>query len=204
MARPGEDGPGRNLFEAFANTDSTDTTGSGEDLLGMLRAIGGTSNRTKSGIDLTRVAQRMGVSRRTVERWAKSGETGQGQRPSADHFKSLTRRSRQAASTQRGRKTTVRTSGVRASLAKGASVAIKATQGPTAAGQEYRRPRTTAVDLTPEEAQAMVDAYEQGGQKGFLGWATNHWDTEYLDGWGFDPEEPVFVDIRPFPGNRRP
>ncbi len=196
MVRPGEDGPSRNLFEAFADTDRTETSGAGQDLLGMLRTVGGASSRTRSGIDLTKVAQRMKVSRRTVERWARAGETGQGQRPSAEHFKGLTRRSRQASTTQRGRKATVRNSGLRGSFSAGASVTIKANQGPTAAGKEYRRLRTTNQDLDPEEAQAMIDAWEQGGEKGFLAWASNRWDSGYLEGWGFDSSEGISIDIQ--------
>ena len=47
------------------------------DLRGMLLAVGGASPKTKSGIDLTAAAHKLGVTRRTVERWLKAAETGE-------------------------------------------------------------------------------------------------------------------------------
>lgn len=195
MAGPSGDAPKRSLFEAFSNTDQADVSGKGQSLMGMLRAIGGTSDRTRSGIDLTRAAERVGVSRRTVERWVSAEETGQGQRPSAQHQKTLTRRSRQAASTQRGRASTVRDSGLRRTFAGGARLSISANQGPI--DPIYRRLRTTGpLDLDPDQAQAMIEAYENGGEKGFLKWASNHWDSGYLDGWEIDSSKGLSVDIQ--------
>src|SRR5450759_5645794 len=69
------------LFTALTGNSEADVTGKG-DVRGMLMAVGGSSSKTKSGIDLTKAAAKLGVSRRTVERWVKTAATGQGQRPS--------------------------------------------------------------------------------------------------------------------------
>src|SRR4051794_29802263 len=78
-----------------------DVSGSPQgDLRGMLLAVGGTSSKTRSGIDLTGAAAKLGVSRRTVERWVRTSQTGTGQRPSAAHLTNLAKQARQAATTK--------------------------------------------------------------------------------------------------------
>ena len=69
------------------------------DIPGMLLAVGGPSSKTKSGIDLTKAAKALGVSRRTVERWVKTAKTGVGQRPSSPRAHILAPKSREAAAT---------------------------------------------------------------------------------------------------------
>ena len=72
------------VFQALTGQTGADVSGTTTgDLLGQIRAIGGSSARTRSGIDLTRAATRLGVSRRTVERWVANATTGGGRRPSA-------------------------------------------------------------------------------------------------------------------------
>ena len=88
----------------------------GGDVRGMLMAVGGASSRTKSGIDLTRAAGKLGVSRRTVERWVKTAQTGSGQRPSSQHAKTLATKARQAATTKAGRKAIARPKSVQIKL----------------------------------------------------------------------------------------
>ena len=75
------------LFSAITGRDADVSGQPGGDLRGMLMAVGGASRRTQSGIDLTKAAKSLGVSRRTVERWVKTEQTGTGQRPSAQHAK---------------------------------------------------------------------------------------------------------------------
>ena len=70
------------LFTALTGRDADVSGQAGGDLRGMLMAVGGASRRTKSGIDLTKAAKSLGVSRRTVERWVKTEQTSAGQRPS--------------------------------------------------------------------------------------------------------------------------
>lgn len=183
------------IFSALTRSDA-DVSGSATgDLRGMLLAVGGSSARTRSGIDLTQAAHKLGVSRRTVERWYKTSQTGQGQRPSARHAKELTRKSRQAASTKTGRKAALgRAASVKAITSRGGRISLKGLQGPRAHGKEYMRFRTTELDLSPEQAQAMLDAWEAGGEKGFMDWAGRQWDADYLPDWKF--EQLDSIDVR--------
>jgi len=189
------------VFAALTGNNQADVSGKGDDVTGMLMAIGGPSSRTRSGIDLTQAAGSLGVSRRTVERWVKSAATGTGQRPSPTHSKALTGKARQAASTKAGRKAAL--SGVRAAktFARGARISINGMQGPHAAGRDYLRERTTQLELDPEAVEAMLDAYEQGGEKAFTAWATNHWGVDggdgapaYLDDWRFESMNSVDLE----------
>ena len=169
-------------------------------ILGRLLAVGGPSHRTKSGIDLTHAAKVLGVSRRTVERWVKTAETGKGQQPSPDHDVLLAKKARQVATTKAGRKESLATSGMaQAALSRGARISVTGMQGPRRAGLDYLRRRTTQLDLDPDQVAAMMDAWEQGGDKGFMKWLTDHYDSEYLDGWGFLDPEAIEIE-RPYGG----
>lgn len=186
------------LFNRLTGRDG-DVSGSTEgDVAGQLLAVGGASSRTRSGIDLTAAAQRLGVSRRTVERWVRTSETGTGQRPSAGHATSLARRARQSATTKAGRRAALQGSSVRQAVtSRGARVSIDARQGP---GRDYTRKRVTQLDLDPADAEAMMNAWENGGEKGFMSWATGHWDGDYLEGWTFTDVDDISVG-RPSGGN---
>lgn len=174
------------IFSAITGHDS-DVSGKADgDIAGMLMAVGGASSKTKSGIDLTRAAEVLDVSRRTVERWVKTSQTGTGQRPSAGHAKTLATKSRQAATTKKGRKAAAAALRKHVS-AKGARIAVTGYQGPHI-GKDYRRHRTTTLDLDPDQAGAMMDAFEEGGEKGFMTWATEFWGEEYVSDWTFSSE----------------
>lgn len=169
---------------------------------GMLMAIGGSSTKTKSGIDLTRAAKSLGVSRRTVERWFKTSQTGSGQRPSPQHSKAMATKARQAATTKRGRRAALGASNVRKHItSRGARITISGEQGPII-GSDYRRRRTTTLDLDPDQAAAMMDAFEEGGEKGFMTWANNFWDEEYVSDWSFSTEPGGIDDITVAPQGR--
>lgn len=191
------------LFTALTGRDADVSGQTGGDLRGMLMAVGGASRRTKSGIDLTKAAKSLGVSRRTVERWVKTEQTGAGQRPSAQHAKSLATKARQAATTKAGRRAALAGSSMRQAIAsRGARLAITGLQGPHAAGRDYMRNRTTQLELDPADAEAMMDAWENGGEKGFMTWATGHWGNEYLDDWKFDAVDAIDIE-RPYGGGWR-
>lgn len=165
------------------------------DIPGMLLAVGGPSSKTKSGIDLTKAAKALGVSRRTVERWVKTAKTGVGQRPSPAHAHTLATKSRQAATTKRGRQAALAVSTVsRAITSRGARVSITGFQGPRAAGRDYMRDRTTMTELDPADAEAMLHAWENGGEKGFMAWAADHWDKEYLPDWKFASVDDITIE----------
>lgn len=191
------------LFSALTGRDADVSGQTDGDLRGMLMAIGGASRRTKSGIDLTKAAQGLGVSRRTVERWVKTAQTGTGQRPSPKHAKSLATKARQAATTKAGRRAALAGSTLRQSIAsRGARLSITGPQGPRAAGRDYMRNRTTQLELDPTDAEAMMNAWENGGEKGFMSWATGHWGNEYLDDWKFEAVDDLDIE-RPYGGGWR-
>lgn len=179
------------LYQALTGNKGADVSGKGDDVLGQLRAIGGTSRRTKSGIDLTAAAKKLGVQRRTVERWVAAAEGKRGQKPSGGSAKKLAKISRQAASTKAGRRAAV---GGWRSAGGSARISITGLQGPAKAGRDYKRQRTTTLVLDPDQVEAMMDAYENGGEKGFMSWATKHWDDEYLPDWGFDDIDDIGID----------
>ena len=170
----------------------------GAGLLGQLLAIGGPSARTTSGIDLTRAAAALGVSRRTAERWVATARTGSGQRPSTRHAAALAARSKAMATTRAGRSAAMATTGRMASLARGAKLTIAAVQGPRSV--EYMRPRTVSVILDPDQASAMAEAWQGGGQRGLMRWAVGHFREEYTDGWRFG--EVDSLDVEPSAGPR--
>lgn len=187
------------LFTSLSGLSGAAPDASG-DLRGKLLAIGGASSRTRSGIDLTRAAQRLGVTRRTVERWVKSasGEGGQAQKPSVTHAQTIARRARQAATTKAGRKAAL-ADRRQAMGRRGARLSITAMQGPR--DPVYRRLRTVAVDLDPDQLERMIDAYEAGGDRGFMNWATNHLGHDdgsglpgYVEEWQFGHVSDVDLD----------
>ena len=97
-----------------------------------------------------------------MERWVKSasGEGGQAQKPSVTHAQTIARRARQAATTKAGRKAAL-ADRRQAMGRRGARLSITAMQGPR--DRDYRRLRTVAVDLDPDQLERMIDAYEAGG-----------------------------------------
>lgn len=186
------------IFNALTGRQADVSGRAGGDLRGMLMAVGGPSSRTRSGIDLTKAAQALGVSRRTVERWVRTQQTGAGQRPSKAHAQALARKARQAATTKAGRRAALAASPLGRTIAtRGARISISGVQGPHE--RAYMRPRTTQLDLDPADAQAMLDAWTNGGDKGFMDWATTHWDREYLDDWRFGDVDTIEIE-RPFGG----
>lgn len=191
------------VFTALTGSDADVSGQTGGDLRRMLMAVGGASRRTRSGIDLTKAAKTLGVSRRTVERWVKTEQTGAGQRPSAQHLKSLAGKARRAATTKSGRRAALAGSTMRQAITgRGARLSITGLQGPHAAGRDYMRKRTTQLELDPADAEAMLNAWEDGGEKGFMAWATGHWGNEYLDDWKFDDVDGIDIE-RPYGGGWR-
>jgi len=174
------------LFSAFSG-NTGDVSGSTDaDVHGMLMAIGG-PGKTKSGIDLTAAANELGVTRRTVERWVTTA--GERNKLRGANLSKVVAKSRQAATTQKGRRRAVarirNTGGPGGSSTAryGSKITLKGTQGPAAAGKDYLRDRSISLQLDPESAQGMFDAYAEGGDKGFVGWMEGYAGDTYVDGW---------------------
>lgn len=193
------------LFAALTGRAGDVSGSSSGDLRAQLLAIGGPSSRTRSGIDLSRAAQRLGVSRRTAERWVQSAATGRGQKPSPASARAIAQRSRQAASTKAGRRASLAGSPAqRLASTRGIRLAITGNQGP-GHGASYQRFRRTVQDLGPEDSQAALQAWVEGGEQGFMAWTTDRWSgsvdedgnyTGYLEGWMFEspPEDIELLD----------
>ena len=189
------------LFNAFTGRQA-DVSGDAEgDLRGMLMAVGGPSSRTKSGIDINKAAAALGVAGDTVRRWVRTAQTGTGQRPAPANAAALAKQSRQAATTKAGRRN-ARAGAATPNTSRGVRIAINGFQGPLAMGREYITKRTTTLDLSPADAEAMLTAWENGGEKGFLSWASGHWDQEYLNDWTFPNILEVEVDPKTGGGSR--
>lgn len=194
------------LFAAVTGRGGDVSGSTSGDLRAQLLVIGGASTRTRSGINLTAAAQQLGVSRRTAERWVQSATTGRGQRPSPASARAIARRSRQAASTKAGRRASLAGSQTqRLARTRGITLAVTGTQGPGGHGKDYSRFRRTVQKLSPEDAQAALDAWVDGGEQGFMAWTTDRWSgsededgvyTGYLEGWEFQapPEDIEFLD----------
>src|SRR5699024_3290493 len=152
---------------------------SGSSLRDKLLLIGGASKRTKTGVDHARAAAKLGVSTTTVRRWL----TAEGrQRPSVANQRKIGKSARSAGRTKAGRAAML--AGQR-NQGKRKVVDIQAFQGPMRGTTEYHRMRSTQLVLDPDDVEAMLDAYENGGEAGFQSWATQHWGQNYLEDWGF-------------------
>lgn len=154
----------------------------GVDLRGMLMAAGGPSTRTKSGIDLSAAATKLGVSRRTVERWHATARTGRGQRPSQAHMKGLIKAARQAASTKAGRSGWMASQRADPRYQQGARLIVDAYQGPGDSEGEHMRDRAVTHILDRDALEGFWGAYEQGGDQGVMAWLGQK-GQDYLDGW---------------------
>ena len=71
----------------------------------------------------------------------------------------------------------------------------------TALAAVFLAPAGVASPIGDAEA-AMMDAWENGGEKGFMDWATGHWGNEYLDDWKFDAVDGIDIE-RPYGGGWR-
>lgn len=149
------------------------------DFHGMMLAAGGRTRRGQT--DTAAVAKAVGVSQRSVQRWKQWAETGKGNRPSAKHFEALRRAAQKANSTKRGRQ--VHTDRLRQQFSRGGTLALTGSQGPNLSDNDYFRTQTVTLDLSPEEAQEMIDAWENGGTQGFREWNTDFMSRRHMSGW---------------------
>ncbi len=174
------------LFSAFSGNPADVSGRADADVRGMLLAIGG-PGKTKSGIDLSAAAKELGVTRRTVERWVTTA--GERSKLGGANLAKVRTQSRQAATTKQGRRKAVarvRDAGGPggSSIARyGSKITLKGSQGPAAAGKDYLRNRSISLQLDPESAQGMFDAYAEGGDKGFVSWMEGYAGDTYVDGW---------------------
>lgn len=151
---------------------------------GMLQAVYGQGVRG-AAVNAKAAAEDLGVSPETVRRWARGS-----QQPSADHLKALQTAARKASSTKAGRRAATdrfrSSERGRKALADGARVHISGYQGPE--NYAWERDRDVSSDpLTAAEIEALLRAYEDGGDKGLLNYLTGIMDPRYMHGgpWEF-------------------
>ncbi|MFH5211554.1 terminal protein [Antrihabitans spumae] len=163
-----------------------------ESLRAQLLAAYGPGKR--SAINTAAAAKDLGYTKRTIDRWIAPEGRQRISHPRPDALAAVAKRARQASTTKAGRVAAmqrVRDSKQGKGLANyGGKLAIDAVQGPL----NYERSRLITLDLAPDQVQAMWSAYENGGDKGLLGWLNGR-GQDYLGGWSFKQVDDL--DLRP-------
>ena len=150
---------------------------------GMLQAAFGRGPRG-GAVNAKTAAQALGVSPGTVRRWSAGT-----QRPSPGHLAALRSAARRSISTKRGRRAATAdfrgSAQGRQALRRGSKIWVSGEQGVGGYDQGYARDRRVAADVTPDEIEAMLRAYEEGGDRGLREWMTGFFDDKYVAGWDF-------------------
>ncbi|MDP7739214.1 hypothetical protein [Mycobacterium paragordonae] len=171
------------IYRAISGRRSADVS-SGTNTTGMLLAAFGRGVRG-AAVNAKAAAAKLGVAVSTVRRWAAGT-----QQPSAAHLAAVQAESRKAATTKAGRKAATndfRTSPHgQAALVGGTSLWISGNQGPGGnVEDQYTKDRTIRQHIDVEDVEAMLRAYEEGGDEGLHAWLTEVMDQKYLADWGF-------------------
>lgn len=164
------------LFGALTGHGKAAVSGTSNDVRSMLATVYG-SSRNANGVDTKEAARRLGVRQRTVQRWIRGDNA-----PSEEHLKALRTRSRQAATTKRGRARAIKRAIAGQRITPGGvRVKVAGTQGPSG----YLRDRGIQQKLTPEEYQGLLEVYSQGGDNAALDYLQNVLSDKYVDDWRF-------------------
>lgn len=152
----------------------------GGDIREFLRAGFG---RPDGRIDTKAASQALGVPRRTVQYWA----SGARQPGNPERLAQAAAHARLAATSQMGRHLATNTFRAsargKAMLNRGGKVKVKGVQGP---GLRYTRAdREPIVDMLAADVDAMLDAYDKGGDVGLQGFLEDLFDSNYVEGWTF-------------------
>lgn len=153
-------------------------------VMGMLQAVYGYGPRG-SKVNAKAAAEALNVSAGTIRRWANGS-----QQPSPDHLTAIKTAARQAASTKAGRRAATEvfrnSERGRKALTHGARIHISGYQGPE--NYAWERDRDVSSDpLTAAEIEALLRAYEDGGDQGLLNYLADIMDPRYMHGspWEF-------------------
>lgn len=172
------------LFQALTGRDGAETSGkSPADVRGMLSTLYSTTRQGEPAIDTRAAAKGLGVSQRTVQRWLKAES-----KPATASLQKLTKKSRQAATTKRGRAAMVKRTANPDFRKHGVKVEIRGWQGPTD-NPDYKRNRRAQQNLTPEQYEQLLDAYAQGGDEGAMAYVQSVFQDRYVDDWQFNTVE---------------
>ena len=155
----------------------------GASVRGMLQAVFGRGPRG-AAVNARAAAQSLGVSPGTVRRWAAGT-----QQPAPGRLAAIRAAARRVTTTKRGRRAA--TADFRASaqgsqaLRTGSKIWVSGEQGVGGYDQGYARDRRVATDISPEELEALLRAYEDGGDRGLRDWLKGFFDENYVAGWDF-------------------
>ncbi|ORX21147.1 helix-turn-helix domain-containing protein [Mycobacterium xenopi] len=150
---------------------------------GMLQAAFGRGPRG-AAVNARAAAEKLGVSPGTVRRWAAGT-----QKPSPGRLAAIRAAARRVTTTKRGRRAA--TADFRASpqgsqaLRTGSKIWVSGEQGVGGYDKGYARDRRVATDISPEELEAMLRAYEDGGDSGLRDWMREFFDDKYVADWDF-------------------
>lgn len=187
----------RALFSAITGRSSAGTTGASNDVKGMLSNLYGAprtvkdkngSTRTISAVDTREAARRLGVTQRTVQRWL-SGQN----KPTSVHMKKIQTRSRQAATTKRGRERAVKRAIRNAPPTRAVKVTVTGFQGPHGAREPYGRNRNAVHNLSAEEYQQFLQAYTEGGDSAAAKYLELTFQDYAAEGWTFKTIDNVHI-----------
>lgn len=136
-------------------------------------------------IDTRLAARRMGVSQRTVQRWAKENRI-----PREEPLKKLRTKTRQTVTTKAGRTRMAKRLRAAAPAAVGNQrIVVHGLQGPTdnphATGSDRPRYGNANLTMSPEQQAAFYEAWASGGDQAAQEYLTGLFDGGYVDGWRF-------------------
>lgn len=134
-------------------------------------------------IDTRLAAQRLGVSQRTVQRWARDDRI-----PRAETLKKIRTRTRQTVTTKRGRtQMAKRLAATAPSTGRTRRITIHGLQGPTTDpnDRQYLRLGNASINMSPEQQAELYEAWASGGDDAAIQYLTSKFDGGYVDGWRF-------------------
>ncbi|MGO1627499.1 MAG: hypothetical protein ACTHX2_01685 [Microbacterium sp.] len=143
------------------------------------------SGDTKSGIDTRTAARRLGVSQRTVQRWARYDRI-----PRDEPLKKLRTKTRQTVTTKRGRaQMAKRVRQTAPATGKNKIITVHGLQGPTdnpqSTGSDRPRFGNANLSMTPDQQAALYESWAGGGDEAAQEYLTSLFDGGYVDGWRF-------------------
>ncbi|MGO2045791.1 MAG: hypothetical protein ACTH2X_00970 [Brachybacterium tyrofermentans] len=178
-----------NIFRGLTGRQGAPTGGSVRD---MIVSAYGTTKR--GGPNTRAAAESLGVSQRSVQRWIAGENRKQRNAPRSDHLSTLRTKARQAATTKKGRKSSLGDARARFAGRKSAKLTTHALQGPEGGGKGYSRVRTVSVELGGNDVDAMFDAYERGGDAAVTDWLQQYHSANYVPGWTFESIDRIGLD----------
>ncbi len=155
----------------------------GTSMRGMLQAVFSRGPRG-GAVNARAAAQSLGVSTGTVRRWAAGT-----QQPSPSRLATIRQAAKRVTTTKRGRQSATADFRLGAqgsqALRGGSKIWVSGEQGVGGYEQGYARDRRVATDISPSEIEAMLRAYEDGGDSALRNWMRGFFDDKYVDGWDF-------------------